>query len=55
MVPNEREIAEAVVLIKDALTFLMPMDDDEAIDDLLQSIEYLTGESIEYTDLRFGD
>jgi hypothetical protein len=49
--PNDREIAEAVMYIKDGLTFLTPMEDDEAIEAFIQAIEFLTGEVIEYSDL----
>jgi hypothetical protein len=48
---NQREVDEAVVYIKDALTYLAPMEDDLAIEALIQSIEFLTGETIEYSDL----
>lgn len=51
MTPNEREIDEAVLYIKEALTYLAPMEDDLAIEALFQSIEFLTGEQLEYTDL----
>jgi hypothetical protein len=37
--------------IKDGLTFLTPMEDDEAIEAFIQAIELLTGEVIEYADL----
>jgi hypothetical protein len=50
-VTNQREIDEAVVYIKDALTYLCPMEDDLAIEALFQSIEFLTGEVLEYSDL----
>jgi hypothetical protein len=53
--PNAREIEEAVVYIKDALSYLAPMEDDLAIESLIQALEFLTGDTIAYTDLRFGD
>ncbi len=53
MSPNEREIAEAVAYIKDALSYLAPLEDDLAIEALLQALEFLTGEDIEYTDLGY--
>jgi len=51
MTPNQREIDDAVLYIKDALTYLAPLEDDYAIEALLQAIEFLTGETIEYPDL----
>ena len=51
MTPNQREIDEAVLYIKEALTFLAPLEDDQAIDALLQALEFLTGEEVAYTDI----
>lgn len=48
--PNEREIDEAIIYIKDALTYLAPLEDDLAIEALLQALEFL-GEEVAYTDL----
>lgn len=42
--PNEREIDEAVLYIKDALTYLAPMEDDAAIEALHTALEFLIGE-----------
>ena len=49
--PNQREIDEAVVYLKDALTYLAPMDDDLAIEAIFQAVEFLTGEVLEYSNL----
>ena len=54
-IPNQREIDEAVLYIDDALTYLAPMEDDEAIEALLVARHFLTGEQVEYTDLGHRD
>lgn len=51
MMPNEREILEAVDYIKDTVVYLDWVEDSEAIENLLMALTYLTGHEVSYEEL----
>ena len=55
MIPNPREVKEAVVLIKEALQYLDPLDDPIAIESLFQAVEFLSAEVLTHTTMYSDD
>ena len=51
MMPNKREVQEAVSYIFDACEFLDPIEDEHSIEALLIAIEYLTAEVWSYEEI----